>query len=291
MLTTTPHLYIRRPSPTTAEFTVTTCPPLTLPLRLLLLALNLIRVLVAAAAILSLHVRFLLLGPQSPSAQQIPPSIWNRGANNEGGDGEGEGLLALLWSGSVTTFLSAVLHAAHGSRPGVFLHNLTAALPDWAVAGISLAALYLALFVQLHTTESVLVLRGLGIQTCSGSGSGSYSSPGLGLGLGSRIGRGLGCWVGWLFGSGAGGSGGAGGGGKTRFIPTEKIRDVLINEAFRGFEVRYYLIVVVEGEEDVVVLFPGLLPRRKIVEAVWRGIRGCLFEGGEGDGGAGKGER
>jgi phosphatidylinositol glycan class H protein len=80
-------------------------------------------------------------------------------------------------------------------------------------------------------------------------------------------------------------------GGGTRFIPTEKIRDVLINEAFRGWEVRYYLVVVVEGEEDVVVLFPGLLPRRKIVEAVWRGMRGCLFEedGEEGEEDGGKG--
>ncbi|KAK4132894.1 hypothetical protein BT67DRAFT_334436, partial [Trichocladium antarcticum] len=84
---------------------------------------------------------------------------------------------------------------------------------------------------RLHRTESVLVLRGLGIQTCSG----------------------------WR--------------GRARFIPTEKIRDVLINEAFRGFEVRYYLVVVVEGEGDVVVLFPALLPRRRIVEAVWRGVR------------------
>lgn len=77
---------------------------------------------------------------------------------------------------------------------------------------------------------------------------------------------------------------GGGWGIQTRFIPTEKIRDVLINEAFRGFEVRYYLCVVVEDEEDVVVLFPGTLPRRKIVEAVWRGIRGCLMdeEGDEG---------
>lgn len=64
----------------------------------------------------------------------------------------------------------------------------------------------------------------------------------------------------------------------TRFIPTEKIQDVLVNEAFRGFEVRYYLVVVVEGEEDVVVVFPGLLPGRKIVEEVWRGVRGCLYE-------------
>lgn len=67
----------------------------------------------------------------------------------------------------------------------------------------------------------------------------------------------------------------------TRFIPTEKIQDIFVNEAFRGFEVRYYLIVVVEGEEDVVVVFPGLLPRRQIVETVWRGARECLREKGD----------
>ena len=64
----------------------------------------------------------------------------------------------------------------------------------------------------------------------------------------------------------------------TRFIPTEKIQDILVNEAFRGFEVRYYLVVVVEGEDEVVVVFPRLLPGRVIVERVWRGVRGCLYE-------------
>lgn len=71
----------------------------------------------------------------------------------------------------------------------------------------------------------------------------------------------------------------------TRFIPAEKIQDVFINEAFRGFEVRYYLIVVVEGEEEVVVVFPKLLPRLKIVEKVWRGARGCLYDGEKRKGG------
>ena len=41
---------------------------------------------------------------------------------------------------------------------------------------------------------------------------------------------------------------------------------------------RYYLLVVVEGEGSVVVVFPRLLPRRGIVEVVWRGVRACLFE-------------
>ena len=63
-----------------------------------------------------------------------------------------------------------------------------------------------------------------------------------------------------------------------RFIPTDKIRDVLLNEAFRGFEVRAYLVVVVEGEADVVVVFPRLLPLPRIVEKVWRGVRACLWE-------------
>lgn len=46
---------------------------------------------------------------------------------------------------------------------------------------------------------------------------------------------------------------------------------------------RYYLVVVVEGEESVVVVFPRLLPRRKVVEEVWRGARSCLFERKQGE--------
>lgn len=116
---------------------------------------------------------------------------------------------------------------------------------------LCLALLYLTT-LRIHTTESLLVLRGLGIQTSSNGGS--YLAS-------------------WRAG--------------TRFIPTEKIRDVLINEAFRGFAVRYYLVVVVDGEDDVVVVFPRLLPGRAIVERVWRGVRGCLWE--PQDGGIGGG--
>ena len=42
----------------------------------------------------------------------------------------------------------------------------------------------------------------------------------------------------------------------TRFIPTSVIQDIFIHEAFKGFEVKFYLAIVVEGEEDVVVVFP-----------------------------------
>jgi len=70
-----------------------------------------------------------------------------------------------------------------------------------------------------YTEESLLVLRGLGVQT-------STSSPTY-LTTAS-----------------------------TRFIPTNVIQDIFIHEAFRGFEVKFYLAIVVEGEEDVVVVFP-----------------------------------
>jgi hypothetical protein len=82
-----------------------------------------------------------------------------------------------------------------------------------------LAVTTLAVIKRFHTSESLLVIRGLGIQT-STSGS-TYLNTAT-----------------------------------TRFIPTEKVRDLWVNEAFRGFEVRYYLGVVVEGEDELVVVFP-----------------------------------
>lgn len=108
-------------------------------------------------------------------------------------------------------------------------------------------------FRRYHTEESLLTLRTLGIQTST-----------------------LSAW--YLLPS------------STRFIPTSQIRDIFIHEAFLGFEVRYYLAVVVEGEGEVVVVFPKLLPGRAVVEEVWRGARGCLYEpderekGRDGDG-------
>ncbi|KAI5287361.1 hypothetical protein KEM54_006046 [Ascosphaera aggregata] len=89
--------------------------------------------------------------------------------------------------------------------------------------------------------ESILVIRGLGIQT-------STSSP-------------------TYFRSDS-----------TRFIPTTQIQDIVIHEAFKGFEVRFYLALIVEGESEVVVVFPSLLPHRPILEKVWRGSRVCLYD-------------
>ncbi|KAL8728669.1 MAG: hypothetical protein Q9166_005233 [cf. Caloplaca sp. 2 TL-2023] len=94
---------------------------------------------------------------------------------------------------------------------------------------------------RFHSEESLLILRTLGIQTTTLSSS--YLLPST-----------------------------------TRFIPTSQIRDIFIHEAFRGFEVRFYLCVVLEDEGETVVVFPKLLPNRHILEQVWRGARECLYE-------------
>jgi len=78
------------------------------------------------------------------------------------------------------------------------------------------AALYI---INIHTEESLLVLRGLGVQTTTSAST--YLTTAT-----------------------------------TRFIPTTSIQDIFIHEAFKVFEVRFYLAIVVEGEEDVVVVFP-----------------------------------
>ncbi|KAL8921404.1 MAG: hypothetical protein Q9208_005730 [Pyrenodesmia sp. 3 TL-2023] len=83
-------------------------------------------------------------------------------------------------------------------------------LSDWVrdvswgrFAPLAAAALFLVTR-RWHSEESLLVLRTLGIQTTTLSSS--YLLPAT-----------------------------------TRFIPTSQIRDTFIHEAFRGFEVRFYL--------------------------------------------------
>ncbi|KAF2743791.1 hypothetical protein M011DRAFT_450681 [Sporormia fimetaria CBS 119925] len=91
-----------------------------------------------------------------------------------------------------------------------------------------------------YIEESLLVIRGLGLQT-------STSSP-------------------WYLVSAT-----------TRFIPTTSIQDVFVHEAFIGFGVRFYLAIVVKDELDVVIGFPRLLPRLHMLEEVWNGARGVLW--------------
>lgn len=234
MLTSAPHLHVRRPSPTTAEFTVSTrpCDP-TGTQRLLLLAVGLARTVLALGAALLLYAEYWTQFHPSPSAYR-QSHLW-------------------LLPPAQHKFL------LYNTPLGRLAQKIAARTPSWALVPLCLGALYIAIR-RIHVEERLLVLRGLGIQT--------RSTPGTIL-------------LGWF--GGGGGLGAGAGGGPTRFIPTEKIRDVLINEAFWGFGVRYILVVVVEGEEGLVVVFPKLLPRREVVEEVWRGVRGCLFDEGGGE--------
>jgi phosphatidylinositol N-acetylglucosaminyltransferase subunit H len=218
MLTTAPHLHIRRPSPTTIEYTVSTVPPLTLPLRLLLLATFILRLVLGLSILLLLYSKWTLSTYSTappPLPATLPPIFTNE-------------------------FILYAIDSIHTSSLGQLFTSLAAQIPTLLLLPASALAAY-GIVRRIHTSESLLVLRGLGIQTSTSSTT--Y------LGAAS-----------------------------TRFIPTEKIQDILVNEAFRGFEVRYYLIVVVEGEDGVVVVFPRLLPGRNIAERVWRGARECLYE-------------
>ncbi|OQD76111.1 hypothetical protein PENDEC_c005G03366 [Penicillium decumbens] len=92
----------------------------------------------------------------------------------------------------------------------------------WAIAVVSALVIY-GVFRRGYTEESLLVIRGFGIQTSTSSST--YLSTAA-----------------------------------TRFIPTTQIQDIVIHEAFKGFEVRFYLAVIVEGELDVLVVFPVGFP-------------------------------
>lgn len=219
MITTTPRLRIRRPSPTTAEFTVTTLPSRTLSLRVLRIILLVLRLVLTITTLLLLQGRWTtcpLATPQSSQPLSRPASLLS---------------LPGAWY---------ILDNYTRSSTGLFFARIASSIPVGVLIPGAIVAFYI-LSLRVHSHESLLVLRGLGVQTTESPATYLESAT-------------------------------------TRFIPTEKIQDIFVNEAFRGFEVRYYLVVVVEGEGDVVVVFPGLLPKRRIVETVWRGARECLYE-------------
>lgn len=288
MLTTRPYLRTRRPSPTTVEFVVTTRPVLTTPLRVLLYSVYLARVLLGLGIVLLLFATWEIC-PLTRGFGLAAEAAGNKTSQvGIGGGEQGRGPPAT----SDEVFWHAIYYVLRSTAPGRIALNVavaavgmlsptaaaaaavavvaaappssistittssaitidppvtsspatTSVLLAWlALPPIYILALHYLVLRRIHTEERLLVLRGLGIQTSS-----SASTV-----LGSSV---------------------------TRFIPTDKIQDVLINEAFRGFEVRHYLIVIVEGEEDVIVVFPKLLPGPNVVERVWRGVRKCLYE-------------
>ena len=109
-------------------------------------------------------------------------------------------------------------HAFLTSPSGHFA-TLLAANVTWIWRLVVCAGIIWLILRKGYTEESLLIIRGLGVQTSTSSPSYLWTSS-------------------------------------TRFIPTSSIQDIFIHEAFKGFEVRFYLSIVVEGEEDVVVVFP-----------------------------------
>ncbi|KIW02206.1 uncharacterized protein PV09_06362 [Verruconis gallopava] len=197
------NLQIYRPTPATVLYTVSTRAPLTtVPARLLHYSTLAARIVVASLVVLASWLKWI----------SVYPGFQWPGLENELRD----------------------------SRLGRSCLNLVGRVPTVYLVPASLAVLWLCAW-KGYREESLLVLRGLGIQTTSSSATFLSTSS-------------------------------------TRFIPTTSIQDIFIHEAFKGLEVRFYLAIVVEGEQDVVVVFPNLLPSLNIIEKVWRGARSCLYE-------------
>ncbi|ORY86294.1 GPI-GlcNAc transferase complex, PIG-H component-domain-containing protein [Protomyces lactucae-debilis] len=66
-------------------------------------------------------------------------------------------------------------------------------------------------------------------------------------------------------------------GGSSHFIALDMIQDVVIHEGFKGFQVKFYLAILTKDGRNHVV-FPELLPRRRVLERVWRQTCKALFE-------------
>ena len=130
-------------------------------------------------------------------------------------------LLGLKYRPSAPLALSPQVRAL--LHPLLSLSSAAASRLPWRyLLPASAALLYASIFAGGYTEESLLAVPGLGVQISSTS---------------------------WIDGS------------SCRFIPTSRIGDLWTHEGFYGFEVRFYLAVVVEGEEGLVVVFPvGLSP-------------------------------
>jgi phosphatidylinositol glycan class H protein len=86
-------------------------------------------------------------------------------------------------------------------------------------------------------SESLLVVRGLGIQ----------------LSTTSRLGTSY-----------------------TRFIESSRVVDVVLNEAIHRFSVRYYLAILVRDEDRMTVCFPVLMPPLHLLKDVLTRVKSTL---------------
>ncbi|CAI2165762.1 24_t:CDS:2 [Funneliformis geosporum] len=69
----------------------------------------------------------------------------------------------------------------------------------------------------------------------------------------------------------------------SRFIDKSKISDVIINEGINMLQVKFYMAIIVEGQDRMVVVFEHLLPKLSILLKVYRGTRSIIFNEIEGN--------
>jgi len=69
-----------------------------------------------------------------------------------------------------------------------------------------------------------------------------------------------------------------------KFIPTVFLRDIIINEGLRRWNVRYYLAFMEASSDDMIslaVAYENILPRFPILLEVYRGVKEALHAYGD----------
>lgn len=66
-------------------------------------------------------------------------------------------------------------------------------------------------------------------------------------------------------------------GGSNLFLSKGEILDILIQEAFVGVGVKFFLIIMVANDRKFHVVFENLDPRIHVLEKVWKSTRKSLY--------------
>ncbi|KAL1921208.1 uncharacterized protein VTP21DRAFT_10924 [Calcarisporiella thermophila] len=69
----------------------------------------------------------------------------------------------------------------------------------------------------------------------------------------------------------------------SQFIDRAKLSDIIINEGITLWQVKFYMALMVEGHDRLVVVFEHLLPRLKVLLEVYHGARAVMYGEPEGE--------
>lgn len=64
---------------------------------------------------------------------------------------------------------------------------------------------------------------------------------------------------------------------RVRFIPEHDVVDIVINEVFVGFTIKYVLVIIVDGQSKLDVVFADSQPRLQVLQPIWQESRQCLY--------------